>query len=338
MSPAKRGIDQKQEFNQQDESESIALDEVESPPPYRYNFSMSKKTTTGLNSLVNRPSIVIVGEEGDEENKLEEGRFETTFSRDRMRQLFKNTITKLEEEYSRTYSLDEMMELVEVGRLDELWGPHLCSNGINHITLEGHPSLDMGKKPESYEPSKGESEQAYLVPKSVYPDKVVVRYSDCKPTFKSHDLQAKYKKSKLEAKGITFNEFEKTIVKATEIMKPYRGVVNKYDLINIGNVCGGLFLTIIICFIVGSLVKWYFSIIFILLYLLFASISICLVRRKSNKYLRQAFFLLALYCRVENNRLYRDKWVLLRPGYLAKWVEFRMGAQPKTNNSNREEQ
>jgi len=35
-----------------------------------------------------------------------------------------------------------------------------------------------------------------------------------------------------------------------------------------------------------------------------------------------AFLVLAIYCRAENNRTYLKKGVRLRPGYLAKWIEF----------------
>ena len=50
-------------------------------------------------------------------------------------------------------------------------------------------------------------------------------------------------------------------------------------------------------------------------------------KRKSNKYLRQAHYILAIYCRAENNRIYNAKGINLRPGYLGKWIEFNI-----TNN------
>ena len=42
----------------------------------------------------------------------------------------------------------------------------------------------------------------------------------------------------------------------------------------------------------------------------------------NNRYLRISHFLLAIYCRAENNRFYLKRHVTLRPGYLAKWIEF----------------
>jgi len=43
---------------------------------------------------------------------------------------------------------------------------------------------------------------------------------------------------------------------------------------------------------------------------------------KSNRFLRQAHFMLAVYCRAENNRLFLHKNVEMRPGFMAKWLEF----------------
>ena len=98
--------------------------------------------------------------------------------------------------------------------------------------------------------------------------------------------------------------------------------MTKYDRINIANVIGGLLLTIILSMALGMTVHWSISLIFIFLYFIFASVSIRLIKKRSNKYLRQAHFLLGVYCRAENNRLYLQHNVEMRPGFLAKWIEF----------------
>ena len=38
------------------------------------------------------------------------------------------------------------------------------------------PELDLGEKPSTYNPKNRESEQGFLVPKSEYPHKVVLKY------------------------------------------------------------------------------------------------------------------------------------------------------------------
>ena len=46
------------------------------------------------------------------------------------------------------------------------------------------------------------------------------------------------------------------------------------------------------------------------------------VKRFQNSLLRQAHFVLAVVCRAENNRYYLKRGVEVRPGYLARWIEF----------------
>ena len=43
--------------------------------------------------------------------------------------------------------------------------------------------------------------------------------------------------------------------------------------------------------------------------------------RSSYEY-RMSQFLLAVFCRVENNRLYLRNGIEMRPGFLGKWIEF----------------
>jgi hypothetical protein len=74
----------------------------------------------------------------------------------------------------------------------------------NKITMAKNPSLDMGDKPNTYIEGKQDSDQQFIVPSSEYPHYVIVRYSDCKPTFSSHDLEKKYQESALQQKGISF--------------------------------------------------------------------------------------------------------------------------------------
>jgi hypothetical protein len=91
---------------------------------------------------------------------------------------------------------------------------------------------------------------------------------------------------------------------------------------NILNVCGGLFLFTLIAVIVGINTHWSLAIFFMFLYLLISSQGYLYSKRRSNKHLKVAHFILAIYCRAENNRVYDKRNVKLRPGYLGKWIEF----------------
>ena len=69
---------------------------------------------------------------------------------------------------------------------------YLEANSKNPLTLFSMPILDLGEKPKTFSVKKPESDQVYLVAKSSYPDKVVIKYADCKPCFNIQNLKRKY--------------------------------------------------------------------------------------------------------------------------------------------------
>mmetsp|Transcript_32972 Transcript_32972/g.24278 ORF Transcript_32972/g.24278 Transcript_32972/m.24278 type:complete len:87 (-) Transcript_32972:97-357(-) len=64
------------------------------------------------------------------------------------------------------------------------------------------------------------------------------------------------------------------------------------------------------------------SIAFIVLFFVTTFITLNILRKKFNKFLRQSHFAVAVVCRAENNRLYLKKGCVVRPGFLGRWVEF----------------
>jgi hypothetical protein len=81
-------------------------------------------------------------------------------------------------------------------------------------------------------------------------------------------------------------------------------------------------MTIALSMVAGIMYSWLTSIAVIAFFTVIMIIAYYFSKRKQNKFLRQAHFILALYCRSENNRFYLSKNVEMRPGFLAKWVEF----------------
>ena len=67
---------------------------------------------------------------------------------------------------------------------------------------------------------------------------------------------------------------------------------------------------------------WGNMLLFIVLYLVSVPITGKIARCRHDRILRQSHFLLAVVCRAENNRYYLRRGIELRPGYLARWVEF----------------
>ena len=190
------------------------------------------------------------------------------------------------------------------------------------LNLVNMPFLDLGDKPQSYNPKKNEGEQIFVVPRSELPTRIIVTYSDCKPIYGIGSLKEKYVKSKLRDKGITYADLEQSVMRASFYQQPYRGHVSKLDKINLAIVVGGLFFTIALSMSIGISIHWSISLAFILAYFIYSAISIILTKRLSNRYLRQAHFMLAVYCRSENNRLFLKRNVEMRPGFLGKWIEY----------------
>lgn len=60
----------------------------------------------------------------------------------------------------------------------------------------------------------------------------------------------------------------------------------------------------------------------VIAYLVAILIVNSLIKARSSFRLRMSQFLLSVFCRAENNRLYLRQGIELRPGFLGKWIEF----------------
>ncbi len=154
------------------------------------------------------------------------------------------------------------------------------------LNLVNMPFLDLGDKPKTYNPKKKEGEQIYVVPKSEFPHRLIISYSDCKPVYGISSLREKYIKTNLKEKGISYFDLEQSVIRASFYQRPYRGFVSKLDKINLFVVIGGLIATIALSMSIGISIHWSISIVFILSYFIYSAISIIVVKYKSNKYLR----------------------------------------------------
>ena len=107
-------------------------------------------------------------------------------------------------------------------------------------------------------------------------------------------------------------------------MKNYRGRILLYDIIGWIINLVGLFIIILLGIGTGGSDSgnWGNMVLYVLIYFIFAPVVYKVSKCFQNKYLRQAHFVLAVACRAENNRYYLRRGVEVRPGYLAKWVEF----------------
>ena len=60
----------------------------------------------------------------------------------------------------------------------------------------------------------------------------------------------------------------------------------------------------------------------VILYLICILIVTTALKYRSSYQMRMSQFLLSVFCRSENNRLYLKHGVEVRPGFLGKWIEF----------------
>ena len=70
--------------------------------------------------------------------------------------------------------------------------------------------------------------------------------------------------------------------------------------------------------------NWLWCLVIVILYLVLLFTFVYFLKYLYSKPLRQSHFLLAVFCRAENNRHYYNLGLELRPGYLGKWIELRV--------------
>ena len=86
--------------------------------------------------------------------------------------------------------------------------------------------------------------------------------------------------------------------------------------------CGLVLILILV--IVGAVneSKFWVPMILVAIYLLICLTVITILKYKSSYQMRMSQFLLSVFCRAENNRLYLKNGVEVRPGFTGKWIEF----------------
>ena len=103
--------------------------------------------------------------------------------------------------------------------------------------------------------------------------------------------------------------------------RDYRGRAQALDTLNVVFLVAGLIGTITACLVLSLESQWAYSLLTVLIFVVVGLSFNKIIRIYTNCYFRQGHFLLALFLRAENNRLYLKHNILLRPGYMAKWIE-----------------
>ena len=244
------------------------------------------------------------------------------FGKEQFKRLIINTYEEWYGHERLQSTLADYMKAVIESDLENSIGRFLESNDSNPIDLDNMPLIDLGDKPSSFDPHSSESGQIFLIPKSHYPDRLIIKYGEFKPEFKLDSLSKKYKKTSLYSFGIDYLAFENTVSNASRLLLPYRSYITRLERLNFLICLLGFLLAIACSVLGGTLYSWVSSLLIVLGYFLLVALSYFLFKKLQNRSLRQCHLVLALYCRAENNRLFLDKSVEVRPGFLGMWLEF----------------
>ena len=212
-------------------------------------------------------------------------------------------------------SVDELVKLLVSSPLFQYL------HNLNNPTLFNieNSAIDFGEKPIMIY-GKGLCKRFgnSLIPNSDK-NRLVVEYSECSPQFSLHNS---YEDSALEDHQVTKEEFNKTIKGAEEVLAPFKGVATRSEIYFMLFVFIGLILSLTIGITLGRLISYIITIVISLVFLAAVITIFIYLRKRNKKLLVYAHLVLALYVRCENNRYYLRKKILVRPGYMAKWIEF----------------
>lgn len=101
-------------------------------------------------------------------------------------------------------TFEDLITLVSKEQLEAKFGIHLESNDDNVINIRNMPWLDIGDLPVSYNSTKSEAFQVFVVPEDFVTDqKMVIEYSEWKGEFVLQMLPKKWEKFRFHEKGLS---------------------------------------------------------------------------------------------------------------------------------------
>ena len=116
---------------------------------------------------------------------------------------------------------------------------------------------------------------------------------------------------------------------------PFHGVIAKRQKMKYMIFLGSFILTLILALCVGlipALKKpegqkrnnggWFWPFFILVIYFIGVFVANSYLNKQLSYYYRMGHFMLAVFCRVENNRFYLKRGFELRPGYNGMWIEF----------------
>ncbi len=198
---------------------------------------------------------------------------------------------------------------------------HLGYLNDERLLNEGNSALDFGERPiVVWKKRQSRGSNGFVVPQSSR-SRLVVEYGECRPRYCFEDS---YRSSVLGEQGIGQDEYEETVRCAGDIVGPFRGAVVRAELCFLLVLCIGLATSIAVGLALGALFTYIITGVMCGTFVAVLAGTFVFMKKRNARLLLYAHVALALFLRCENNRLYLKHRVLVRPGYMAKWMEFNM--------------
>ena len=142
--------------------------------------------------------------------------------------------------------------------------------------------------------------------------------------------------------GITQEEIQNTLKTASAAMEPFHGVMSRRTKIKYFILSVAFVVFLILALLAGLIpsmkddqnnkaARWFWPLFLMLLYIVGFFVANWLLNRQLSQYYRMAHFVLAVFCRAENNRLYLKHGIEMRPGFNALYLTFEMFDNPDMN-------
>lgn len=112
-----------------------------------------------------------------------------------------------------------------------------------------------------------------------------------------------------------------TVTQINKLLKPLRGRVATYDRFILFYLIFGLVIAASVGVIFWVFLHYAISIAIGIVYFTILGSFVYVTKRRTSTLIKKAHLCLSLFLHIENNRYYKNKQIVLRPGYMAKWVE-----------------
>lgn len=228
-----------------------------------------------------------------------------------IKHLLEQTLT---EELITGESIDDIMNMFKKYKIYDF----VNLTQARHNQLINESKLDLGNFYELIFKRENSREKPFSIPFSSAKMEVS-EFGDCdNKYFETND----YSKTILNKQGIKLNEYQRTLENASKIEQYFRGRAARWDIVLILILTIGFVFCLGLGLILGRFISYYFLLGFGCLYFGSGILSLIFIKKHCFRLYIHGLLSLSLFLRSENKNVYNSRFIVLRSGYYAKWIEF----------------